>query len=77
MRLVDAQDLDAAVNHIDLVNTARMLRKAPIAGQRHIEQLEQESTIHAVVPDQNDGLAGVPHQNEPQCVRCSRHEVLE
>jgi hypothetical protein len=37
--VADAQNLGAAAGDVDLVDTARPLREAPIGGERLVEQL--------------------------------------
>src|SRR5947199_9901218 len=51
---------NAPANHVDLVNAARGLAKAPIGGQRLIKQLQEQGTVHTAVTNQNDDILDVP-----------------
>ena len=75
--LVDALNGNLAVSDIDLVETARRLREAPIGRQRLIEQLHQQCAVHAVMADQHDGVVGMAGQHEPQRIGGARREVLQ
>src|SRR5262249_20801876 len=58
-RVVDAPHADAAPGHVNFVDTARILGRAPVGGQRLVEKLQQHGAVHAVMADQRDGLIGM------------------
>src|SRR6266702_8004301 len=66
LRFVDPHNADAPANHVDLVNAARRLCKAPIGGQRLIDQLNQQGTIQAGMAYQHDRVLSMPVENEPK-----------
>src|SRR5262249_11065201 len=76
LRVVDAPHADAAAGHVNFVDTARILCRAPIGGQRLVEKLQQHGAIHAVMADQHDGLIGMARKHHAQCIRCARDEIL-
>src|SRR5215472_11329425 len=49
VRLVDALHLNAPLDDVDLIDAARRLGEAPIAGQRLVEELQQQRAVDAVM----------------------------
>jgi hypothetical protein len=77
LRLINPTHLNAPADDIDLIDTARVLRKSPIGGQGLIEKLHQEGSVHAVVPHKNDSVVNVVLQHEAKCVRGPSNQVLQ
>lgn len=66
LRFVDPYNDDTPAYHVDLVDAAWRLREAPIGGQRLIDQLNQQGTIHTGMPNQHDRVLNVSIENEPK-----------
>jgi len=77
MCLIDPQYLNMPPDHINLINAARLLCEPPIAGQRLIDKLEQQGTVHTVMADKDDGVINMVPENEAQCVRTPSDQVLQ
>lgn len=77
LRFVDPHDGDTPANHIDLVDAAWRLCKAPICGQRLIDQLNQQGTIHTGMANQDDRVLNVSIENEPKRIRATGNHVLQ
>src|SRR5215472_5116911 len=56
---IDAAHANPGCAHIDLVNTARLLRQAPIGRERLFQEMQEERAVHAVMADQHDGFVGM------------------
>jgi len=77
LRFVDPCHDDTSADHVDLVNAARRLCKAPIGGQGLIDQLNQQRTVHAGMANQHDRVLNMSIENEPKCIRGPRNHVLQ
>src|SRR5918993_1180472 len=62
---------------LDLVQGAGVLNQPPIGRQRHVEELQQQHAVHAVMAHHHHRLLGVAQQRLAQHVARPRHDVLQ
>lgn len=62
-RLVHAQHSNLAVEYVDLIDAAWLLRRPSVGRQGLIKELEQQGAVHAVMADENDGVVDMLPQN--------------
>src|SRR5207248_747090 len=77
LRFVDAPDANATCGDIDFIDAARILRHTPVSRKRLVEKFEQQGAVHTVMADQHDGFVQMARQHHPQCIRRTRHEILQ
>ncbi len=75
--LVDAQSPNMSPSHVNLVDAARLLCKPPIARQRLVEKLKQQSSVYAVMTDENDRISRMMPENEAQRIGSSSDQILQ
>jgi len=51
---IDTPDVNLAVDEIEFVEAAWLLRETPIGGQRLVKELQEKRSVDAVMSDQND-----------------------
>jgi hypothetical protein len=77
LRFIDPDNGDMPAKHVDLVDAARRLCKAPIGGQRLIDQLNQQRPVHAGMANQHDCILNMPIENEPKRIRGPGNHILQ
>lgn len=74
---IHAQHANLPLSEIDLIDCTGCLRDTPVRRQWLIEQLKEQGSVDADMPDQHDRLRQMTRQHKTERVGCARHEILK
>lgn len=74
---IDAENAGAAMRDFDHIQRARVLREPPIGRGRHLQDLQKDRPVHAVMADEGNGLVAVMGENKPDGVGRACKKILQ